>query len=217
MAAFVERLGHSTIADNGMSVYVRTHPLTTERIADMEDCARRVPYRQPRQAPEYAFERARARVLQVNFASEYREVASRLKAEIADQTALNPAANWYGIALAQSLMDNYDAADNALARSRQLFEGEEASGGGSGAGSAGSEGECQCGVFSGRRRRQVSATASEYRCKRPSVLAQSGRVVDQDDHTERQRGLRVARLGSHAEPAGVGVRRQTRQSSRYHR
>ncbi|KND61249.1 Exported zinc metalloprotease YfgC precursor [Candidatus Burkholderia verschuerenii] len=127
MAAFFERLDRSTMGDNGVPAYVRTHPLTTDRIADMEDRARRVPYRQPRQAVEYAFVRARARVLQVNYTSDYREVASRLKSEIADQTGLNPAANWYGIALAQSLIGDYDAANDALAKSRKLFEGEEAS------------------------------------------------------------------------------------------
>jgi predicted Zn-dependent protease len=127
MAAFFERLDRSSMADNGVPPYVRTHPLTTERIADMEGRARRVPYRQPRQSTEYAFVRARARVLQVNYASDYREVASRLKSEIDDQTALNPAANWYGIALAQSLMGDYGAASDALAKARKLFEGEEAS------------------------------------------------------------------------------------------
>ncbi len=127
MTAFFERLDRASMADNGVPPYARTHPLTTERIADMEDRARRVPYRQPRQSAEYAFVRARARVLQVNYASDYREVASRLKSEIDDQTALNPAANWYGIALARSLMGDADAANDALARARRLFEGEEAS------------------------------------------------------------------------------------------
>ncbi|WP_250865496.1 M48 family metalloprotease [Caballeronia sp. INSB1] len=127
MVAFFERLDRASMADNGVPPYVRTHPLTTDRIADMEGRARRVPYRQPRQSAEYAFVRARARVLQVNYASDYREVASRLKSEIEDQTALNPASNWYGIALAQSLMGNFDAANDALAKARQLFEGEEAS------------------------------------------------------------------------------------------
>nr|WP_244285533.1 M48 family metalloprotease [Caballeronia concitans] len=127
MTAFFARLDRASMADNGVPAYVRTHPLTTERIADMEDRARRVPYRQPRQSAEYAFVRARARVLQVNYASDYREVASRLKSEIDDQTAVNPAANWYGIALARSLMGDYDAANDALAKARRLFEGEQAS------------------------------------------------------------------------------------------
>jgi beta-barrel assembly-enhancing protease len=126
MSAFFERLDRSTMADNGVPAYVRTHPLTSERIADMEDRARRVPYRQPRQSAEYGFVRARSRVLQVSFASDYREVASRLKSEIVDQTALNPAANWYGVALAQMQIGDYDAANDALAKARKLFEGDEA-------------------------------------------------------------------------------------------
>ncbi|MDR5736578.1 MULTISPECIES: M48 family metalloprotease [unclassified Caballeronia] len=127
MTAFFGRLDRASMADNGVPAYARTHPLTIERIADMEDRARRVPYRQPRQSAEYAFVRARARVLQVSYASDYREVASRLKTEIDDQTAVNPAANWYGIALARALTSDYDAANDALAKARRLFEGEQAS------------------------------------------------------------------------------------------
>ncbi|SAL52052.1 M48 family metalloprotease [Caballeronia humi] len=127
MTAFFDRLDRSTMGDNGVPPYARTHPLTGERIADMEDRARRVPYRQPRQSTEYGFVRARARVLQVNSPSDYRDIASRLKSEIEDQTALNAAANWYGIALAQSLMGDYGAASEALGKARRLFEGEQAS------------------------------------------------------------------------------------------
>ena len=79
MTAFFDRLDRSTMADNGVPPYARTHPLTGERIADMEDRARRVPYRQPRQSPEYGFVRARSRVLQVSSPSDYRDIASRLQ------------------------------------------------------------------------------------------------------------------------------------------
>ncbi|CDY79934.1 Exported zinc metalloprotease YfgC precursor [Caballeronia glathei] len=127
MTAFFDRLDRSTMGDNGVPPYARTHPLTGERIADMEDRARRVPYRQPRQSPEYAFVRARSRVLQVNSSTDYREIGSRLKSEIEDQTALNAAANWYGIALAQTLIGDYGAANEALSKSRRLFDGEQAS------------------------------------------------------------------------------------------
>jgi predicted Zn-dependent protease len=126
MATFFERLDRSAMGDAGVPPYARTHPLTGERIADMEDRARRVPYRQPRQSSEYGFVRARARVLQVNSASDYRDIVSRLRAEIDDQTALNAAANWYGIALAETLLGDYGPAGESLATSRRLFEGEMA-------------------------------------------------------------------------------------------
>ncbi len=57
MSLFFECLDRSTMADNDVPAYVRPHPLTTERIADMEDRARAVPA--PRQSTEYAFVRAR--------------------------------------------------------------------------------------------------------------------------------------------------------------
>ncbi|KQR90330.1 peptidase M48 [Burkholderia sp. Leaf177] len=124
MVSFFARLDRTAMGDNGVPPYLRTHPLTGERMADMEDRARRVPYRQPRQDPEYGFVRARARVLQMNSTSEYRDVASRLRAEIEDQTALNVAANWYGIALAETLQRNYDAANKSLAEARNVFDAE---------------------------------------------------------------------------------------------
>jgi predicted Zn-dependent protease len=126
MVSFFARLDRTAMGDNGLPPYLRTHPLTGERMADMEDRARRVPYRQPRQDPEYGFVRARARVLQMNSTSEYRDVASRLRAEIEDQTALNVAANWYGIALAQTLQRDYEAANKSLAEARRVFDAEPA-------------------------------------------------------------------------------------------
>jgi predicted Zn-dependent protease len=44
--------------------YLRTHPLTTERIADIEARIRNVPYRQRVDSLEFALVKARARVLQ---------------------------------------------------------------------------------------------------------------------------------------------------------
>lgn len=128
MVAFFARLDRTAMGDNGLPPYLRTHPLTGERMADMEDRARRVSYRQPRQGSEYGFVRARARVLQVKSASEYRDIASRLRSEINDETALNVSANWYGVALAQTLLGDYGAATEALDEARHAFESREGAG-----------------------------------------------------------------------------------------
>ena len=128
MVAFFARLDRTAMGDNGLPPYLRTHPLTGERMADMEDRARRVSYRQPRQGSEYGFVRARARVLQVKSASEYRDIASRLRSEINDETALNVSANWYGVALAQTLLGEYGAATEALDEARRAFENREGAG-----------------------------------------------------------------------------------------
>ncbi|QGZ55511.1 M48 family metalloprotease [Paraburkholderia acidiphila] len=129
MVAFFERLERSSMEDTGVPAYARTHPLTGERIADMQDRARRAAYRQPRQAPEYGFVRARVRVLQDRTRNEYIDEVSRLRSEIEDRTALNVAANWYGIAYAQMLLERYDDASASLANSRAAFAQFEAADG----------------------------------------------------------------------------------------
>ncbi|AZQ52171.1 M48 family metalloprotease [Burkholderia cenocepacia] len=125
MPGFFERLDRASTGDAGVPAYARTHPLTGERIADMEDRARRAPYRQPRQSAEYGFVRARLRVLQNRAPTDISAEARRMQLEIDDRTAPNVAANWYGIALANTLLGQYDAADKALALARGAFDERE--------------------------------------------------------------------------------------------
>ncbi|MBR8387189.1 M48 family metallopeptidase [Burkholderia cenocepacia] len=125
MPGFFERLDRASMGDAGAPAYARTHPLTGERIADMEDRARRAPYRQPRQSAEYGFVRARLRVLQNRAPTDISAEARRMQLEIDDRTAPNVAANWYGIALANTLLGQYDAADKALASARSAFDARE--------------------------------------------------------------------------------------------
>ncbi|WP_321894698.1 M48 family metalloprotease [Paraburkholderia heleia] len=129
MVAFFERLERASMEDTGAPAYARTHPLTGERIADMQDRARRAAYRQPHQAPEYGFVRARVRLLQDRTRNEYIDEVSRLRSEIEDRTALNVAANWYGIAYGQMLLERYDDATASLANSRAAFAQFEAADG----------------------------------------------------------------------------------------
>ncbi|SIT44168.1 Peptidase M48 Ste24p [Paraburkholderia ribeironis] len=125
MVTFFGRLDRAAMSDTGVPAYARTHPLTGERIADMEDRARRAPYRQPHQTPEYGFVRARSRLLQDRSRSEYADEISRLRTEIDDRTAVNVAANWYGIAFGQMLLERYDDATASLANSRAIFAAGE--------------------------------------------------------------------------------------------
>ncbi|KVN39024.1 peptidase M48 [Burkholderia pyrrocinia] len=122
MPGFFERLDRASMGDAGVPAYARTHPLTGERIADMEDRARRAPYRQPHQSAEYGFVRARLRILQNRAPTDIAAEARRMQLEIDDHTASNVAANWYGVALANTLLGQYDAAGQALAASRAAFD-----------------------------------------------------------------------------------------------
>jgi len=126
MVTFFQRLERASMGDAGVPAYARTHPLTIERIADMEDRARRTSYRQPRQAPEYGFVRARVRVLQTRSRADRLEQIARLRSEIEDRTVANVAANWYAIAYAQTRIERYDDASASLANARRAFVAFEA-------------------------------------------------------------------------------------------
>jgi predicted Zn-dependent protease len=122
MPGFFERLERASMGDAGVPAYARTHPLTGERIADMDDRARRAPYRQPRQSAEYAFVRARLRILQNRSPTDIANEVRRLRTEVDERTAASPAANVYGVAFGELLAGRYDAAGQALAAARADFE-----------------------------------------------------------------------------------------------
>ena len=126
MPDFFRRLQRVTnIADTGVIPgYARTHPLTGERIADMEDRARGLPHpRQPRR-PEFGFAKARARVLQETSTSAYLDVRNAMRSQLTsapDAPVEKRAALWYGIAVANQLAGRLDEADQALLEARRLY------------------------------------------------------------------------------------------------
>lgn len=124
MPTFFERLQRAdSINEAGVPEYVRTHPLTTDRIADMLNRSRTAAYRQPVQSPEYAFVRARSLVLQQKSASDYAAVADAQRTAIRSQTTSNVAAAWYAVALAEFKQRRWAPAREALEKSRAAFGG----------------------------------------------------------------------------------------------
>lgn len=62
MADFFERLQRATrVYENNAPVYMRSHPLTTERIGDMQNRQARVPYKQVRDGIDFLLVRAKLR------------------------------------------------------------------------------------------------------------------------------------------------------------
>jgi len=63
MPGFFERLQRaSRLYENNAPSYLRTHPLTGERIADMENRVAQMPYRQVPDSPDFGYVRAKLRV-----------------------------------------------------------------------------------------------------------------------------------------------------------
>lgn len=96
MAAFFERLQrNSRLYENSAPAYMRTHPLTTERIADMENRVMSMRYRQVPDSPDFGYVRARLRVQSMPAVEAVRLFAGQIEG------SPNNAALRYGLAYAQ--------------------------------------------------------------------------------------------------------------------
>jgi predicted Zn-dependent protease len=117
MASFFERLQkYGRLYENNAPAYLRTHPLTTERISDMENRIQQRPYRQAADSLEFLLVRAKLKAQDaaaedaiVDFETQLREL----------KTASQPAAR-YGLARAYLRVKNLDGADAQLAELRRL-------------------------------------------------------------------------------------------------
>lgn len=112
MPMFFEQLMKGTrFSDGGAPVFLRTHPLTTERMADMQNRVDQMPYRQVPDSPEFYYVRAKLRAELDNpqqaiamFEDKLRESecgeGSRYQYCIGAEASGSEAAQHYGLALA---------------------------------------------------------------------------------------------------------------------
>ncbi len=96
----------------GAPAYLRTHPLTTERIADMQDRVENMPSRLVADTFEYRIARAKLRVM---MAGSPTEAVSLFQSMLADKTIVRPREQVYGLALAQRRARDFEAAWKTLA------------------------------------------------------------------------------------------------------
>ncbi len=98
MATFFEKMQRYTrIVDDGtLPGYLRTHPVTTERIADAQSRAANRPYRQHLDASDYHLVRAKLRAE----AGEPRDAVAHFGAAVRDRRFANEPAAGYGLAIA---------------------------------------------------------------------------------------------------------------------
>ena len=109
------------MSENSLPAYVQTHPLTSERIADMQDRVRHVaPHKVP-STPEYEFARARARVLQETTPNDIQNVRAAFQAQLSGTSGVRLPAIHYGIAFAEQRLGRYAAAEQELAEARRLY------------------------------------------------------------------------------------------------
>lgn len=112
LSSFFGRLQRTNrLYDNNAPDYLRTHPLNSQRIADMDGRVEKMPYKQVRDSNEFHFIRARLIAME-----DIPEVAvKRFQDQIRQKRTPLEAASHYGLALALARQNNYDGASKEVA------------------------------------------------------------------------------------------------------
>ena len=117
MALFFERLRQSVrLYENNATAYLRTHPLTTERLSDMQNREQGLGYRQVPDSLEFHLVRARLRAMQGRPADAVKEMA----AQLAERKFAAEAAARYGLAYAYFRARDWPAAQREIDAARRL-------------------------------------------------------------------------------------------------
>ncbi|NUU00445.1 M48 family metalloprotease [Herbaspirillum robiniae] len=99
--------------------YLMTHPLTTERIADIEARIRDQRYKQRVDNPEFQLVRARTQVLQNDSVQGLRDSAEKFQRQMKDNTKLQTAAAKYGLAYVYYRQNKLEQADAMLKEAQE--------------------------------------------------------------------------------------------------
>lgn len=122
MATFFGRLQQgSRIYESGAApAYLRTHPLTTERIGDIQSRLRETRVRQRADSFDFNLVRARLRVLQDPSLQGARDAQTYFTAQLKDKTTPSVAATQYGLAVALLRLNQPQPAYAAAQTARRL-------------------------------------------------------------------------------------------------
>lgn len=96
--------------DNNAPAYLRTHPLNTQRIADMEDRVQRLPFKQVGDSRDFHFVRARL----VAMEGTADEAVRRFQDQIREKKTRSLEASQYGLALAYARQNKFVEAEKEL-------------------------------------------------------------------------------------------------------
>lgn len=117
MASFFERMQKfGRLYENNAPGYLRTHPLTIERISDMENRILQAQYRQVADSIDFQLVRSRLRASQ----GDPRDAVTDFETQLRERKYLSEVAARYGLAVAQMRMKNYPAAGREVTELRRL-------------------------------------------------------------------------------------------------
>jgi len=126
---FFQRLQKATgIMDKGVPTYVRSHPLTTDRIADMQDRARTASSRNVPTAVEFYFIKARARMEQAGSSSGLYDLKNTFESLSKQSQVGKQMEGFYGLALIAQRQGKWDQVEMELQQARNLAQKASAPG-----------------------------------------------------------------------------------------
>jgi predicted Zn-dependent protease len=126
---FFQRLQKATgMMDKGVPSYVRTHPLTTDRIADMQDRARNIAGRNVPTAVEFYFIKARARMEQSGSSSQMFDLKNTFEGLSQQSSPGKQMEGYYGLSLIAQKQGRIDQAMTYLQQARNLANSASAPG-----------------------------------------------------------------------------------------
>ena len=116
MAAFFEKLlRYGRLYENNAPTYLRTHPLTTERIADMQNRVEKMPYRQIPSSMEFQLIRAKLRATQ----GDATQVVAEFEQNLTEKKYDSETAARYGLIQALSRAGKLTRAEQEMATLRK--------------------------------------------------------------------------------------------------
>ncbi|HMJ49410.1 MAG TPA: M48 family metalloprotease [Burkholderiales bacterium] len=119
MPAFFERMQKAIrFVEGNAPSYLRTHPLTYERIADMENRAQSVHYRQVTDSQDFQFLRARLRAQEES----PNEAITRFETSLQEKKYSSEAAQRFGLTIALLRAKNPDRAEQELSQLRKIAQ-----------------------------------------------------------------------------------------------
>jgi predicted Zn-dependent protease len=119
MPAFFERLQKAgRFHENGAPSYLRTHPITFERIADIQNRTREMPYRQVPDSIDFLLVRAKLRALQ----GKPQEAVAQFKSRLNEKRYTNEAVERYGYIHALLRDKKYKQASGELTHLYQMLQ-----------------------------------------------------------------------------------------------
>lgn len=117
MSAFFERLQKAVrLYENNATAYLRTHPLTGERLTDMQNREQSVPYRQVADSDDFLLVRAKLRAMQGVPSEAIKDFGNLLR----ERKYASEAATHYGLAYALFRARDWAGAEREVRAARKL-------------------------------------------------------------------------------------------------